>query len=92
MVRVTPNARDTSIDGAQTRDDGTPVLSLKVTEVPDKGRANKAVIALLAKNLSVPKSTIAVTRGATARLKTLTITGKPDELAAKITALISKTA
>lgn len=89
-VRVTPNARDAGVDSVLARDDGTHVLALKVREVPDKGRATKAVIALLAKSLNVPKSSISVIRGQTARLKTLTITGNPAELTAKILSLTAK--
>jgi uncharacterized protein len=46
--------------------------------VPDKGKANAAVIALLAKTLGLPKSSIAVTAGHTARLKTIRIDADVD--------------
>lgn len=75
------------IEGVQTRDDGNVVLALKVREVPDKGRANKATVALLAKTLGIPKSHISVIRGQTARLKTLAILGNADALEAQIAAL-----
>lgn len=60
------------------------MLRLRVAAVPDKGKANAAVIALLAKALGVPKSAIAVTSGETARLKTVRIAGDRGAL---ITAL-----
>lgn len=87
VVRVTPNARTSAIEGVHQRDDGKLVLAIKVREVPDKGRANKAVIALLAKTLDLPKSRISVTRGHTARLKTLSIMGDSAPLSAQIAAL-----
>ena len=71
VVRVTPNAGADRIDGPETRDDGSEVLRVRVSAVPDKGKANAAVIALLAKALGVPKSSMAVVSGDTARLKTL---------------------
>ena len=60
------------------------MLRLRVAAVPDKGKANAAVVTLLAKALDVPKSAIAVTSGETARLKTVRIAGDPGAL---ITAL-----
>ena len=71
----------------ETRDDGTAVLRVRVGAVPDKGKANAAVVALLARALGVPKSSVSVTSGETARLKTLAITGDGLALAALIEAL-----
>lgn len=86
-VRVTPNAGADRIEGTELRDDGEVVLKLRVAAVPDKGKANAAVIALLAKALGVPKSAIALTAGDTARTKTLAISGDPVQLAAALEAL-----
>jgi uncharacterized protein len=83
-VRVTPNAGRDSIEGSEIRDDGEAVLRVRVAAVPDKGKANAAVVALLAKALGVPKSTISVVSGDTARLKTLEIVGPPDALAESV--------
>jgi uncharacterized protein YggU (UPF0235/DUF167 family) len=71
----------------EVRDDGSAVLRVRVGAVPDKGKANAAVVALVAKALGVPKSAVSVTSGETARLKTLTITGDGVALAALIEAL-----
>ena len=79
-LRVTPNAGRDSVDGVEVRDDGSTVLRLRVKAVPDKGKANAAVIALLAKSLGIPKSAIALVSGETARLKTLRLAGDPDTL------------
>jgi hypothetical protein len=89
-LRVTPNAGADRIEGAETRDDGTSVLRLRVAAVPDKGRANAAVIALLAKALGVPKSSISVTAGETARLKTVSIAGNPSSIVAALEALAGR--
>jgi len=80
-LRVTPNAGADRIDGPETRDDGSEVLRLRVRAVPDGGKANAAVIVLVARAFGVPKSAVEVTAGATARLKTLAITGDPKVLA-----------
>ena len=55
--------------------------------VPDRGKANAAVIALLSKALGVPKSAISLVSGETARIKTLRITGDPAALAAALEAI-----
>ncbi len=51
------------------------MLRVRVNAVPDKGKANAAVAALLAKALGVPKSAVSVVSGETARMKTLDVAG-----------------
>lgn len=82
-LRVTPGARRTSIDGIETRA-GQPVLRLRVTAPADKGRANEAVIALLAKSLRTPKSAVAITAGQSARDKRVRVLGDPATLTARL--------
>ncbi len=82
-VRVTPNAGVTRIDGIETRDDGTTVLRVRVTAVPDKGKANKAVVALVAATFDLSKSAVTLTSGETARFKRFHLEGSPDRLSAK---------
>lgn len=79
-VRVTPNAGMDRIEEVHVRDNDTAVLHIKVRAVPDKGQANKAVIALVAKTLRVPKTSITVKSGKTARFKTLEITANFADL------------
>ena len=62
-VRVTPKASRNRI----TVEDGT--IRVYVTVVPEGGKANAAVVKLLAKALGVPKSRLELVRGATARDK-----------------------
>jgi len=89
FVRVTPNAGRDAIDGVERRDDGPAVLRLRVKAVPDKGKANAAVLVLLAKALGVPKSALSVVSGETARLKTIAVVGQGAELVARLEALKS---
>jgi uncharacterized protein (TIGR00251 family) len=77
-LRVTPNAGRDMIEGFERLADGTEVLRLRVAAVPDRGKANAAVVALLAKALHVPRSAITLVSGETARLKTVEIAGDPD--------------
>lgn len=83
-LRVTPNAGADRIEGVEQRGDGSSVLRLRVAAVPDKGRANAAVIALLSRTLEVPKSAVSVISGETARLKTVAVAGDGVALAARL--------
>ena len=57
-------------------------LKIAVTAPADKGKANAAVTALLAKTFGVAKSSVAVVAGETDRRKTLRILGDPAVLSA----------
>ncbi len=87
FLRVTPNSGRDAIEGVELRDDGRAVLRVRVSAVPDKGRANAAVVALIAKALGVPKSAVDLVSGETARLKTLRIEGHAETLGARIETL-----
>jgi uncharacterized protein len=73
FVRVMPNASLDAVEGVVVRDDGQARLAMRVRAVPEKGKANKAVVALLAKTLGLPKSALSVTSGETSRDKTVRI-------------------
>ncbi|MEX3011761.1 DUF167 family protein [Hoeflea sp. TYP-13] len=75
FVRLTPGASKDGIDGIEEGADGRAYLKIRVRAVPEKGRANRALIALLAKRGGVAKSSIKVTSGETHRMKTLLFEG-----------------
>ena len=77
-VRVQPKASRARIDGFATDEDGKRKLRLRVTAVPDKGRANKAVIALLAAATGLPKSAVSIIAGDKSRTKTVRLEADPD--------------
>lgn len=87
-LRVTPNAGRDCIDGVETRDDGSTVLRVRVAAVPDKGKANAAVIALLAKKMRLAKSDFTLVAGETSRYKTLSVRGDLSSLQVKIKELL----
>ena len=74
-VRVTPRARATRIEGLEHEPQGGVRLRVAVTEAADAGRANAAVLALLAKAWRLPKTSLAIASGATDRRKTVLIAG-----------------
>lgn len=83
-VRLTPRGGRDAIDGIETLSDGRPVLKVRVRVAPSEGEANAALIALLARELDVPRSAVTLVAGATARLKTLSVSGDTAELAARL--------
>lgn len=70
-VHVHPGARRPGIAG--WREDGA--LRLAVTAPPEGGRANEAVVDLLADTLDVPRRCVTVARGAASRAKSIEIEG-----------------
>ena len=61
-------------------------LKIKVRALPDRGEANAAVVALLAKWLSEPKAKLKVAAGPKAGLKQVVVEGDPPALMAKLAA------
>lgn len=66
-IRVTPHAKQNKV----VESDG--VLRVYTTVAPENGRANSAVIELLAKYFDVPKSRIKILKGLTGRDKVVAI-------------------
>ncbi|MHA7971373.1 DUF167 domain-containing protein [Rhizobium sp. CAU 1783] len=88
-VRLTPNGGRDQIDGIEPNGDGEAHLKARVSCVPEKGKANQALIVLIAKRLGVPKSSISLVSGDTARQKILRIDGDPEDLARRIDGLVA---
>jgi hypothetical protein len=60
-------------------------LRVDVTQAPEQGKANKAIIAVLAKRLSLRKSQIELISGATSRQKRFLVRGiSPADLSTHI--------
>jgi len=69
-VKVAPGASQDKIAGWLGE-----ALKIRVRAQPEKGKANSAVIELLATSLDIPNRNIRVCTGATARTKLIEITG-----------------
>jgi uncharacterized protein (TIGR00251 family) len=89
-LRVTPNAARERIEGIATDADGNAYLKIAVTVPPENGKANAAVIKLIAKDLRLPKSALSIANGAQARRKTLVIAGDANDLQIKLNAKITE--
>lgn len=79
-LRLTPKAKATRLIGLAGRADGATVLKASVTAAPERGKANQALIALLAKAWRMPKSALSVATGATSRAKQIHVAGDPAAL------------
>jgi uncharacterized protein YggU (UPF0235/DUF167 family) len=67
-VRVSPRAKHNVVTGVTNGS-----LLVRTTAAPTDGKANQAVIRLLAKYLDVPPSTIKLLRGTAARNKVFVV-------------------
>ena len=90
-LKVQPKARREAVIGWTPDPDGPNgsgwALKLAVGAPPEDGKANAAVIALLAETLGVAKSAISVVSGATDRRKLVEIRGDEMDLRAALDAL-----
>jgi uncharacterized protein (TIGR00251 family) len=78
-VRVSPKASRDAIVGVMATPEGH-ALKIAVTAPPDKGKANAAVAALLAKTMGIAKSSVVIVVGETDRRKIVRISGDPAAL------------
>jgi uncharacterized protein len=74
-VRLTPRGGRDRIDGWDKDGEGRPFLKARVSAPPEDGKANAALVVLIAKSLGVPKSAVSIASGQTARLKQVEILG-----------------
>lgn len=88
-ARITPRGGRDAIDGVESLADGRPVLKVRVRAAPSDGEANAALVALLARELALPRSAVTLLAGATARLKTVALTGEAQSLANRLRAKIA---
>ncbi len=79
-IRLTPKANDNRIAGIAAGPDGAQTLKANVTAAPERGKANAALLALLAKTWRLPKSALSLSIGATNRRKVVHIAGDPASL------------
>lgn len=87
-VRLTPKSARDGIEGVETAADGRSHLKARVRAVPEDGKANKALVKLLGKELGIPAGAIAIASGETARLKTLRLDGDFAALEARLLELV----
>lgn len=79
-IRLTPNARKEAFFGVLADENNVYWLKVSVRAVPENGKANKALVSMLAQRLGIPKSKIELVSGGQARTKKLSIEVATDSL------------
>ena len=90
-VRLTPKSNEARIGGIEMRGE-KPALKAHVTAPPEDGKANAALIALVAGWLGVAKSKVSVASGQKSRMKTVRVAGAAPELMEKLRLLVADAA
>jgi uncharacterized protein (TIGR00251 family) len=88
-IRLTPKARADRIEEVVRDSEGGTVLKVAVAAPPVKGRANDALLDLLAREWRLPRRSLSIVSGATHRNKLVAIAGDPVALLPRLTALIA---
>ena len=78
-LRVSPRAKRNAVLGLRG-----DVLKVSVTAVPERGKANEAVVDLLAEALGVAPSSIEIVAGATSKDKVVAIDLPVDEIVRRL--------
>ncbi len=88
-LRLTPKSSRDAVESIETLSDGRSVLKARVRAVPEDGKANDALLRLLAKTLDVPLRSLSLSSGSTGRTKVIRIEGAPQATVARLTTLSS---
>ncbi len=97
MLELTPHAEGTIVGvraraGArrnEIRGERDGMLNVCVTQAPERGKANRAIVALLSKSLTLKRSQFELISGETSRQKRFLVRDiTPEELAERIQPLL----
>ena len=86
LIRLTPSSSRDKFDRCEVDALGETRLRLSVTAIPEKGKANAALVKYLSKKWRLPKTTFSIISGETSRNKVLKIEGDPTALKSLIEA------
>ena len=74
IIKVIPNAKKNEVTEDTVDLFGQRILKIKVNQPPEDGKANKAVIEILAQYFAVKKSFVEIINGINSRNKVVKIT------------------
>jgi uncharacterized protein (TIGR00251 family) len=83
-IRLSPRARSEGLLGVSPRAEGGRVVKASVTAPASEGRANEALLQLLAKAWRLPRRDLSIVAGTASRTKTVRIAGDPHQLIAQL--------
>ena len=87
-VRLTPRGGADRLVGVARLANGAAVLRVSVTAPPAEGRANDALLRLLAKEWGMPQRDLAIVGGQKSRSKIVHVSGDPLHLLARLGAAL----
>ncbi len=79
QLKITPNAKQSAFAEWIVDVNGDPVLKIKLAAPPVDGKANKALVAFLAKSLGCSKSEVVIKHGEKSRSKVVEFSFCNDE-------------
>jgi uncharacterized protein len=88
-VRLTPRAKADRVLAVAATAEGKRVVRASVTAPPEDGRANEALLQLLARAWRLPRRDLAIVAGTASRYKTVCVAGDPRDLSDRLGALIA---
>jgi len=83
-VRLSPRARADRLIEIALSADGRRILRASVTAPAEDGRANEALLQLLARTWHLPRRDLSIVAGSTSRSKAVRMVGDPQRLFDKI--------
>ncbi len=87
-VRLSPRARSDRLVGVAAASGGGRVLKAAVAAPPEAGRANEALLRLLAAAWHIPRRDLSIAAGTASRSKRVLISGDPELLLPRLEAAI----
>jgi hypothetical protein len=86
-LKVTPRAASSRVQGVEVDGAGHAHLAVRVSAPPEAGKANAALIKLLARRWRMPQRDLEVVSGVGARRKVLHVHGSSDAVVARLRAI-----
>ena len=88
-IRLSPRARSDRLLGVAATGEGGHAIKASVTAPAQDGRANEALLRLLARAWRLPRRDFSIVVGAASRDKIVRVAGEPHELIAKLSRKIT---
>jgi uncharacterized protein (TIGR00251 family) len=88
-IRLLPRAKSDRLIGLAVTAGGGCTVKASVTAPAQDGRANEALLRLLARSWKLPRRDLSIVAGLASRNKTVRVAGDPHRLSAKLTGEIA---
>jgi uncharacterized protein (TIGR00251 family) len=89
-IRLSPRARTERLVAVSAAAEGGHVLKAAVTAPAEAGRANEALLQLLARAWHLPRRDLSIVTGSTSRNKVVRVAGDPQRLLEQVALEIAR--